>query len=476
MSGARESGRRGSGRRITCLETSMQARPTEIDDDVLSAQGRADGEKLQSPLSGLQDATVDQESAPMVVSLLTGGSDRPYVFGLTKALFDRGMRLEVVGSDELDFPEFRGVPALQFLNLRGNTLPDAGAPAKVARILRYYARLIWYAGTTKAKIFHLLWNNRFESFDRTVLMLYYRLLRKRIVMTVHNVNAGRRDRTDSWLNRATLRVQYRLADHLFVHTEKMRMELAAEFGVNASKVSVIPFGINNYAPRTDLTAREAKRRLGLKEGERTLLFFGRITPYKGLEHLVAAFRSARTRIPGLRLVIAGRIDRCEKYWQAIRTDIHNEVVSGEILVRSEYIPEAETEVYFKAADALVLPYRDIYQSGVLFLAQSFGLPVLASDAGSLHDEVVEGQNGFIFGRESHAELAEVIERYFRSTLYAGLEGRRKAIREQAAHKHSWSVVARMTTEIYHRLNEVSRHESSLERCEPAGPLDVHSSQ
>ena len=54
----------------------------------------------------------------------------------------------------------------------------------------YYAKLIRYAATAKPKIFHILWNNKFESFDRTLLMLYYRFLGKRIVLTAHNVNAA----------------------------------------------------------------------------------------------------------------------------------------------------------------------------------------------------------------------------------------------------------------------------------------------
>ncbi len=95
----------------------------------------------------------------------------------------------------------------------------------------YYAKLIRYAATAKPRIFHILWNNKFELFDRTLLMLYYKLLGKKIVFTVHNVNAGRRDSKDTRLNRLTLRIQYRLADHIFVHTEKMKRELIEEFGV-----------------------------------------------------------------------------------------------------------------------------------------------------------------------------------------------------------------------------------------------------
>ncbi len=95
--------------------------------------------------------------------------------------------------------------------------------------------------------------------------------------------------------------------------------------------------------------------------------------------------------------------------------------SGRVLLRADFIPDDETEVYFKAADVLVLPYRHIYQSGVLFLGHSFGLPVLAADVGSLKDDIVEGKTGFVFRPEDPVDLAKTIERYFASDLYAELE-------------------------------------------------------
>ena len=64
---------------------------------------------------------------------------------------------------------------------------------KAQRILKYYLRLLRYAWSAKPKIFHILWNDRFQVFDRTALMLYYKLLRKRVVFTAHNVNAAARD-------------------------------------------------------------------------------------------------------------------------------------------------------------------------------------------------------------------------------------------------------------------------------------------
>ena len=56
-------------------------------------------------------------------------------------------------------------------------------------------------------------------------MLYYKLLGKQIVFTAHNVNAGKRDSNDSWLNRVSLKSNTALSDHIFVHTEGMKTEL-----------------------------------------------------------------------------------------------------------------------------------------------------------------------------------------------------------------------------------------------------------
>jgi len=407
--------------------------------------------------------TMFEAPSDFAVSLLTGGSDRPYVFGLATSLTSKGATLDLIGSDELDFAEFRSKPQINFFNLRGSLRLDVGTLRKVFRVLTYYGRLVRYAATAKPRIFHILWNNKFELFDRTLLMLYYRLLGKRIVFTVHNVNADRRDSRDTRINRFTLRIQYRLAHHIFVHTEKMKLELIDEFGVQPPRVTVIPFGINNAVPNTSLTPTDAKRRLGLHDDDKAILFFGRITPYKGLEYLITAFRQVLARQKDYRLIVAGRPDRCEEYWRSIRQGISEDARIGHILLKAEFIPDDETEVYFKAADVLVLPYREIYQSGVLFLGHSFGLPVLAADVGSLKDEIVEGKTGFAFRPEDPVDLARAIEQYFASDLYMDLNNRRREIRDYATERHSWDVVGQMTMSVYADLLRGYSAERSLNR-------------
>lgn len=386
------------------------------------------------------------------VALLTGGFDRPYAFGLAMALASKGVTVDVIGSDEVDSPEMHTTPGLTFINLYGSKRRDASLLSKASRVLVAYARIMRYALSARPKIFHILWNNKIQFFDRTALMLYYRLRGKKIVITAHNVNAGRRDGTDSWLNRLTLKIQYRLADHIFVHTKRMKTELVHEFTVHDGAVTVIPFGINNSVANTSLAPAEARRRLGIGDREKTILFFGNIGPYKGLEFLVDAFQRIAAIDEEYRLVIAGKPrGGCEQYLAAIQRMIQQHSSRDRVIQRFDYIPDDDTEIYFKAADVLVLPYTEVSQSGVLFLAYSFGLPVVATTVGSLRDDIVEGGNGFLCKPRDPEDLRRAIQAYFDSDLFRNLEQRRPQIREQAAVRHSWDLVGDLICDVYERL-------------------------
>ncbi|HXC35986.1 MAG TPA: glycosyltransferase, partial [Candidatus Acidoferrales bacterium] len=123
-------------------------------------------------------------------------------------------------------------------------------------------------------------------------------------------------------------------------------------------------------------------------------------------------------------------------------------IDSQIIKRIEFIPDDETERYFKAADVLVLPYTHIFQSGVLFLGYSFGLPVIATDVGSLKDEIVEGRTGFVCRPKDPMALAKAIQSYFCSDLYKNLESRREDIKGYANERYSWCKVAAITTNVY----------------------------
>jgi glycosyltransferase involved in cell wall biosynthesis len=237
-----------------------------------------------------------------------------------------------------------------------------------------------------------------------------------------------------------------------VHTEKMKTELVNDYGVAAEKATVIPFGINSTVPDTTMTAAEARRRLGLPEAAKVVLFFGNIAPYKGLEFLVDALASVTSRLPECHLVIAGR-PKPTAYWVGIAERLASLQLDERVTRRIEYVPDEDTEVYFKAADLLALPYVEVFQSGVLFLAYNFGLPVVATDVASLREDVVGGVTGIICEPNSADALAAAIEAYFASPLYGELPERRKQIQRLARERYSWATVGRMTRVVYNHFVE-----------------------
>ena len=394
---------------------------------------------------GLKDSWRNEE---LKVSLLTGGGDKPYALGLLDALISKGITVDFIGNDDMGNAQTVAQKNVIFLNLRGDQNPTAPIIEKIGRVLIYYWRLLKYATTTDSTLFHILWLNKFFLFDRTLLNVYYKLLGKKLIFTAHNIDEKERDGGNHFLNRLSLKILYSLVDHIFVHTTKMKSQLIREFKIKEDKVTVIPFGINNTIPTSNLTKAEARAQLELRDHEKVLLFFGNIAPYKGLEYVIDAIHRLRNKQDTFRLVIAGRVKECQPYWERLQRFIENHNLNNHIIKKIEYIPDEEVEVFFKSSDVLMLPYKFIYQSGVLFLSYSFGLPVIATDVGSLREEIIDGETGFICKPEDPQDLSEKIDLYFKSELFKNLEKNQKIIKEYANERYSWDKVGEITHGVY----------------------------
>ena len=184
------------------------------------------------------------------VSLLTGGGDKPYALGLAGRSLPQGYRSTLSAATTSSVPELLNNPRINFLNLRGDQRPEASTTAKAFRVLSTMRGLSVTRPARDRSSFTSCGTTNFNSSIGPLLLLYYKLLGKKVVFTAHNVNAGKRDLNDTWLNRLSLKVQYPLVDHIFVHTDKMKARLCREFQIPERKVSVIPFGINNTVPNT----------------------------------------------------------------------------------------------------------------------------------------------------------------------------------------------------------------------------------
>jgi glycosyltransferase involved in cell wall biosynthesis len=169
----------------------------------------------------------------------------------------------------------------------------------------------------------------------------------------------------------------RSADRCIILSENLKDGLV-ERGIRPERIDTIPLGPFRIVPDRNLIQN--------KEADPTLLFFGRIVPYKGLDVLLQAYADVRKMLPA-RLVIAG-----EGNLKPYLRSIHN-LPGIEILNR--WIPEAEIGRLFSQSDLLVLPYISASQSGVIPIAASFGMPVIATHTGGIPGQIEDGVSGWL---------------------------------------------------------------------------------
>lgn len=129
------------------------------------------------------------------------------------------------------------------------------------------------------------------------------------------------------------------------------------------------------------------------------LFYGTIRENKGLEILIEAVNSLPDKYKGKFLVkIWGGTDKWKYYSQLIQNISNFEL-------RIERIPDEDVANLFAASDYLILPYRDVSQSGPLSVACYYNVPVIASNHDGFKEFIVHGENGFLFENENYSDLA-----------------------------------------------------------------------
>jgi glycosyltransferase involved in cell wall biosynthesis len=384
----------------------------------------------------------------MRISILNAGQQTDYLYGLVSGLAEiRTLEIEVVDSDS-SVGVFEAFHHVSLFNLRGDNISPQSIFTKMWRIGRYYLRLLYYTASTRSDIFHIQWENSIALFDRTLLNLYYKLLGKKLVFTVHNVYREARDNTATPLRWFSLKVMYHLVDRIIVHTPKMKEELGSLFRISLEKIIIIPHGINNRVQKKGITQEEARRRLGIVPTVRVVLFFGQIDEYKGIETLIDAAAILVQKDPSIILIVAGKPKRQSDYVLKLKTQVEKSIPEKNVMLQLHFIPENEVETYFSAADCVVLPYKNIFQSGVLFLAYRFGVPIIATDVGSFSEDIIDGVTGFICKPNNAEDMAAQLRKYFDSTLFHQREATRASIVELAEKKYSWMDIGRRTYKVY----------------------------
>jgi D-inositol-3-phosphate glycosyltransferase len=304
---------------------------------------------------------------------------------------------------------------------------------------------------TLIKIARLLWRERPDvlhvqsliSQRKDLLLLHLCwALGVRLVLTVHNIlpHEVRRFERELYFR------YYRMVDGLILHSERnCRRLLEMLPDLNPERVYHIPHG--NYAHFGDLELeqREARVRLGLPLEGRMVLFFGMIRPYKGLDLFLQLVKPVRAIHPEVFFAVAGNVMRGER--EEYEEQIADLGLSEEDLqVRFAYLTNDEAIAYVCAADLVVLPYREIYQSGVLLFAFSFGRPVLATRVGSFPETVEEGENGWLVESEDVPGMERELVRILGEPDELEKAGRRA--RQIADEKYGWEGIAEQTVQVY----------------------------
>lgn len=161
---------------------------------------------------------------------------------------------------------------------------------------------------------------------------------------------------------------------------------------------------DHYKDKIDM--KEARKSLKFDPNKKTLLFFGFIRDYKGLDILIEA---TNYLTDDYQLIIAGEsYGSFDKYTQMIS----NSLLKDNIIVFEQYINDDMVSLLFSAADVLVLPYKSATQSGVVAIAYQLEIPVIATNVGALGQAVNEAQTGLVVDEVDSKYLADTILDYF----------------------------------------------------------------
>lgn len=160
-------------------------------------------------------------------------------------------------------------------------------------------------------------------------------------------------------------------------------------------------------PNIEMQSASLQRKYGLDDSNRLVLFFGTLTPSKGIPDLIAAFSDVYTQNPSARLLITGMPT---KYMDmnALFRQVDELNLQDVVIFDSRYLEMEEIGPLMHRADAVVLPYLNSSQSGAIQVAYSFGRPVVATNVGTFSEVVDDGQSGFLVPPSAPRDLGEAI--------------------------------------------------------------------
>ncbi len=315
------------------------------------------------------------------VILLSHGFQPEYEAGYANGIARNGIAVTLVGSDTTLIDRLE--PNVRYINLRGSQRTNRSRMEKVRNLIRYFFTYFFLLCRRRGTPVHVIGQFSTGRLGISLVEAWMtRLLTGGYMLTVHNLlphdrHTAINTRLSYWI--------YRSATYLVVHTPRMRQDLCRDFALDPGRIVIVEHGIDRLLPDTGGARETLRAKLEINATERVVLFFGNIARYKGVDILLRAFASLPAETAD-RLIVAGRC-RDRSLALELQAMVEANTRRDSILWREGFVDDDDVAPLFHISDVLVLPYRHIDQSGVIFMALATGLRIVVTDAGSLRDYV-----------------------------------------------------------------------------------------
>ncbi|MFV0268564.1 MAG: glycosyltransferase family 4 protein [Draconibacterium sp.] len=244
---------------------------------------------------------------------------------------------------------------------------------------------------------------------------------------------------ENWKKELARKISFPLIDRFLLHSEAMKEQFLATYsGIRPTRV------VNSALAAYNIYSQWVKA--PIEDDGRTVLFFGRLSTYKGIEVLLQAAPIIAEHINGVRIIIAGK----PVYDYNLPTPpllAHK----GKFEIITNYIDNGLLATLFQRATVVACPYIDASQSGVVLTAYGFNKPVIVTDIGGLPEYIWRKKTGFIVPPDDHQELAHAI-----CNILDNQELQQEVksnIEQMKSNEWNWQTVAANNVKIYSEIVE-----------------------